>query len=149
MSSLEQYGKVFETDVLVVGGGLAGVNAAIAAAENGAKVTIVDKAAIERSGSMGGGIDHFAAYLETGEQWDTRQAYLAYAGKIARGAVNLKVIDEIYCRELAPAIERLARIGNPLTQPDGTYYRTQSLGQPGPYMVNFNGKHLKPRILIG
>lgn len=146
MSSLEQYGKVFETDVLVVGGGLAGVNAAIAAAENGAKVTIVDKAAIERSGSMGGGIDHFAAYLETGEQWDTREAYLAYAGKIARGAVNLRVIDKIYCGELPAAIERLARIGNPLTQPDGTYYRTQSLGQPGPYMINFNGKHLKPRL---
>ncbi|MCL5962429.1 MAG: FAD-dependent oxidoreductase [Chloroflexi bacterium] len=146
MPSLEKYGKVYETDVLVVGGGLAGVNAAIAAAEKGAKVIVVDKGAIERSGSMGGGIDHFQAYLESGEDWDTREAYLQYAGTVARGAVNLKVINQIYCRELPAAIERLARIGNPVTQPDGTYYRTRSLGMPGPYMVNFNGKHLKPRL---
>jgi len=146
VSSLEQYGRVFETDVLVVGGGLAGVNAAIAAAEKGSKVIVLDKAGIERSGSIGGGVDHFQAFLETGEPWDTREAYLEYAGRIARGAVNLKVINQIYCRELPAAIERLARVGNPVTQPDGTYYRTQSLGQPGPYMVNFNGKHLKPRL---
>mgnify|MGYP005849454387 CR=1 FL=1 len=146
MSSLERYGKVFETDVLVVGGGLAGVNAAIGAAEKGAKVLILDKAAIERSGSIGGGVDHFQAFLETGESWDTREAYLQYAGRIARGAVNLRIINEIYCKELPAAIERLERIGNPVTQPDGTYYRTQSLGQPGPYMINFNGKHLKPRL---
>ncbi len=146
MSSLERYGKVFETSVLVVGGGLAGVNAATAAAESGESVIVVDKAAIERSGSIGGGIDHFTAYLETGDEWDSREAYLGYATSIARGAVNLKVINEIFCRELPSAIERLARVGNPLTQPDGTYYRTQSLGQPGPYSINFNGKHLKPRL---
>ncbi|MBN1106198.1 MAG: FAD-binding protein, partial [Deltaproteobacteria bacterium] len=36
------------------------------------------------------------------------------------------------------------RIGNPLTQPDGTFYRTRSMGQPGTYWINFNGKRLKP-----
>jgi adenylylsulfate reductase subunit A len=38
----------------------------------------------------------------------------------------------------------MARIGNPLTQPDGAFYRTRSMGQPGPYWINFNGKKLKP-----
>ncbi len=135
-----------ETDVLIVGGGLAGLSAAIAAAERGARVAILEKAGIERSGAIGGGVDHFIAYLEAGEPWDTRDAYLRWIGTMARGAVDLRVHNAIYCRELKAAIERLARIGNPLTQPDGTYYRTAALGMPGPYAVNFNGKHLKPRL---
>ena len=34
----------------------------------------------------------------------------------------------------------------PLTRPDGTFYRTRSFGQPGPYFINFNGKRLKPAL---
>ena len=64
------------TDVLVIGGGLAGLNAAIAAAENGAEVLVLDKGGIARSGSIGGGVDHFFAYLNEGEPWDTREGYL-------------------------------------------------------------------------
>ncbi|MDO4459568.1 MAG: FAD-binding protein [Clostridia bacterium] len=46
-------------DVLVLGGGLAGVNAAIAAAERGKKVILVEKGATVRSGSAGSGFDHW------------------------------------------------------------------------------------------
>jgi len=41
----------FETDVLVVGGGLAGCRAAIEAAENGVETTIVDRGIIGRFGA--------------------------------------------------------------------------------------------------
>ena len=47
------------TDVLVLGGGLAGCFAAIGTARKGAKVTIVEKAATIRSGCAGGGMDHW------------------------------------------------------------------------------------------
>ena len=67
-----------KTDVVVMGGGLAGLNAAIAAAERGVRVVIMDKGKIERSGNIAGGVDHFMAYLETGEPWDTREAYLEF-----------------------------------------------------------------------
>jgi adenylylsulfate reductase, subunit A len=146
MSNVDSQTREFAADVLVVGGGLAGVNAAISAAERGARVLIADKGAIERSGSIAGGVDHFFAYLNTGEAWDTREAWLQYAGRIARGAVNLKVINKVFCGELDDSIERMARIGNPLTQPDGTFYRTQAMGMPGPLAINFNGKHLKPKL---
>ncbi|MBW1913183.1 MAG: FAD-dependent oxidoreductase, partial [Deltaproteobacteria bacterium] len=55
------YGKETEvdSDVLVLGGGLAGCHAAINAARTGAKVVIVDKGAVIRSGSGGAGIDHW------------------------------------------------------------------------------------------
>ncbi len=46
-------------DVLVLGGGLAGCNAAIAAAKAGKKVILVEKGATVRSGSAGSGFDHW------------------------------------------------------------------------------------------
>ncbi len=143
--NIEQFGEVFETDVLVVGGGLAGNNAAIGAAEKGAKVLIADKSSINRCGAIAGGVDHFMAYLGT-DSWDTREAYLEWVGKVARGAVNVSVQNAVFCRELDAAIERMDRIGCTLKQPNGTYYRTTSFSLPGPYMINFNGKHLKPLL---
>ncbi|MCL5962193.1 MAG: FAD-binding protein [Chloroflexi bacterium] len=143
---LEMEIQRYQADVLIVGGGLAGLNAAIGAAENGARVAVMDKATVERSGDIAGGVDHFLAFLEEGEEWDTREAFLEYVGRVAKGAVNLEVQDAVFCREVRPAIERMARIGNPLTQADGSFYRTQSMGAPGPYWINFNGKHLKPKL---
>ena len=46
-------------DVLVLGGGLAGCYAAIAAARKGKKVIVVEKGATERSGAAGSGFDHW------------------------------------------------------------------------------------------
>jgi adenylylsulfate reductase subunit A len=143
--AFEQLGETLETDVLIVGGGLAGNNAAIAAAERGARVLIADKSSIERCGAIAGGVDHFPAYLGT-DTWDTREAYLEWVGRIARGVVDLKIQNAVYCRELNAAMDRMERIGCTLKQADGTYYRTVSLGQPGPYFINFNGKQLKPLL---
>ncbi|MCL2391791.1 MAG: FAD-dependent oxidoreductase [Oscillospiraceae bacterium] len=46
-------------DVLIIGGGLAGAFAAITAAKRGARVVVLDKGAIVRSGAAGVGIDHW------------------------------------------------------------------------------------------
>lgn len=56
-----RYGKITHVyaDVLVVGGGLAGSCAAIAAARAGKKVAVADKAPIKRSGCGGAGMDHW------------------------------------------------------------------------------------------
>ncbi len=48
-----------ETDVLVLGGGIAGCWAAISAARNGAKVVILEKGDVKRSGAGGPGCDHW------------------------------------------------------------------------------------------
>ena len=52
-----------ETDVLVVGGGIAGLMAAISAAERGVDVTVAEKANTKRSGSGATGNDHFLCYI--------------------------------------------------------------------------------------
>ena len=56
-----RYGEETEvsSDVLIIGGGIAGCHAAINAAKKGAKVIIVDKAPVVRSGSGGAGVDHW------------------------------------------------------------------------------------------
>ena len=48
-----------ETDVLVIGGGVAGSMAGVMAARRGVKVAVIDKAPIEISGSGGAGLDHY------------------------------------------------------------------------------------------
>ena len=47
------------TDVLVLGGGIAGCHAAINAAKKGVNVVIVEKTATKRSGMGGAGVDHW------------------------------------------------------------------------------------------
>lgn len=55
--------KNLETDVLVIGGGIGGLMAAIGAAKIGVRVTLADKANTKRSGSGATGNDHFLCYL--------------------------------------------------------------------------------------
>lgn len=134
------------TDVLIIGGGVAGLNAALTAAEAGAQVVVTDKAVIERSGNIAGGVDHFLAYLNTGPEWDTKEAYLRCTWEVSQGAADLEVVDAVYCSELDNAFKRFAQVGVDLERPDGSYYRTQSYGHPGPWWINFNGKRLKPKL---
>ena len=51
--------KEVEADVLILGGGIAGCWAAISAARTGAKVVILEKADVRRSGAGGPGCDHW------------------------------------------------------------------------------------------
>jgi len=51
--------KEVNTDVLILGGGIAGCHAAISAAKRGATVAVVEKGAVIRSGSGGAGVDHW------------------------------------------------------------------------------------------
>jgi succinate dehydrogenase/fumarate reductase flavoprotein subunit len=48
-----------DTDVLIIGGGIAGCHAAINAVRQGARVTVVEKGPTKRSGMGGAGVDHW------------------------------------------------------------------------------------------
>ncbi|MBA7615819.1 Adenylylsulfate reductase subunit alpha [subsurface metagenome] len=58
-----RYGKEnkISADILVLGGGIAGCHAAINAAKRGARVVVVDKGPVIRSGAGGAGVDHWHA----------------------------------------------------------------------------------------
>ena len=55
------YGKINEivADVLVIGGGVAGMQAAISAARAGVKVAVLERGHAKRSGAGGAGVDHW------------------------------------------------------------------------------------------
>jgi succinate dehydrogenase/fumarate reductase flavoprotein subunit len=53
----------YSADVLIVGGGIGGLAAAIRARENNADVVVLEKANTERSGLAGSGIDHIQSYI--------------------------------------------------------------------------------------
>lgn len=55
--------EIQQCDVLIVGGGIAGLMAAISAAKQGVKVIVTEKANTRRSGSGATGCDHFFCYI--------------------------------------------------------------------------------------
>lgn len=65
--------NIVKCDVLIVGGGIGGLQAAITAAKNGADVVIAEKADTRRSGSGATGNDHFMCYIPEihGDDYDT------------------------------------------------------------------------------
>ncbi|MBW2028125.1 MAG: FAD-binding protein [Deltaproteobacteria bacterium] len=63
MGSIRMKRRFVEADVLCIGGGIAGLMAAIRAAEMGAKTVVAEKANTMFSGSGATGNDHFLCYL--------------------------------------------------------------------------------------
>ena len=55
--------EILDSDVLIEGGGVAGLMCAISAAQAGARVIVLEKAHAKRSGSGAGGNDHFNAFI--------------------------------------------------------------------------------------
>jgi succinate dehydrogenase/fumarate reductase flavoprotein subunit len=53
--------KEISTDILIIGGGIAGCHAAITAARRGARVAVLDKVSMKTSGGGGSGVDHWHA----------------------------------------------------------------------------------------
>ncbi|MGD0234327.1 MAG: FAD-binding protein [Syntrophorhabdales bacterium] len=63
MGKVEFKERHIETDVLCIGGGIAGLMGAIRAAEGGARVIVAEKSNVLYSGSGGMGNDHFMCYI--------------------------------------------------------------------------------------
>jgi thioredoxin reductase len=81
-SSVEH--QEMETDVLVIGGGLAGCFAAIKAREAGANVLLFDKSVLKRSGNTAFGLDHFPGVAYPGLTIDPSERSSAAACSVRR-----------------------------------------------------------------
>ncbi len=86
---------MLDTDVLVVGGGIAGCCTAAKAAEKSLKIILSEKAKTDRSGSSGQGIDHYGIFpregvtpLELVTRWEHAQSATNGDGRFARGIMR-------------------------------------------------------------
>jgi succinate dehydrogenase/fumarate reductase flavoprotein subunit len=140
-----------ETDVLVIGGGLAGCMAGIKASEYGLRVTIVEKANTVSSGCAGTGIDHVWGYIPPIHHkmgWTIEDLMEDHAQGIARGLINKELLhlvaNESYDRVLD--LEKF-----------GVNFRYEDSKNPGKFRIvhqfhsmpttfNFDGRDVKLKL---
>lgn len=140
-------GNVIESDVLVIGGGIAGCVAAVRAAESGASVVLVDKTrSVRRSGDAGRGLAFLTTYLDLGEPWDTPEVFAEWYCDIALGLVDMSVARPLGIEPLPAVCRFLEESGVPLRNADGEYERVGRMWTPGPIVLKFDGADIKPRL---
>ena len=143
-----------ETDVLVIGGGVAGTMAAIPALEAGLRVVICEKGRVlDHCGSIGCGVDHYLTVMDTGPEWDTPEFLLKHVPELTDYIVDMAVAGRVI-REMPRIFRKIESFGvNFRDRKTGDYYRLRSFGLPGTYHINFDGtdfkKHLGERVRKG
>jgi adenylylsulfate reductase subunit A len=134
----------YTCDVLIVGGGVAGCAAAVAANEGGANVIVVEKHNIYSSGDAGTGEDHFLAILGTAE-WDTAEEfYRSYLKGNRDFPGESKELIRKFAYELPDVTKRYEKMGMKFKDPKTQqYYRVEAFGEGHPYTVQFDGSNFK------
>jgi adenylylsulfate reductase subunit A len=131
--------NVIETDLLIIGGGTAGCLAAVEAREKypNLRVTIMEKAHIDRSGCLAGGMNAINAYLNPGETPESFTKYVRFdsCGLIREDLVlSMSELFE-YC------VKKVEKWGLPILCDDKGNYLPR-----GRWNIKINGESLKPII---
>ncbi len=107
-------------DVLVLGGGLAGCFAAIAAARKGKSVIVVEKGATERSGAAGTGFDHWESACTNPCSRVTAEE-IAEAYVLEQDGYSNGIGHYIECREGWDRLLDLAQMGGKIRDTDDEF----------------------------
>lgn len=139
--------RTIDTDLLVIGGGVAGSMAAIPALEAGLEVTICEKGRVlDNCGSVGCGVDHYLTVMEAGAEWDTPEFLLKHIPELTDGVVDMAVTSRVI-NEMPRILRKIEGMGVDFKDArTGDYSRHRSFGLPGAYHINFNGTDFKRRI---
>jgi succinate dehydrogenase/fumarate reductase flavoprotein subunit len=143
--------ETIETDVLVVGGGIAGCMAAIKAAEHDVEVLIAEKANTEHSGAAATGIDHFWAYIppvHSAMGWSLEDLLEDHASGYAAGMVNEDLLYLVASRSYERAMD-LERFGLRFRFDDSPFpggFRVVYQYHSVPSSFNFEGRDLKRKL---
>jgi len=122
-----------ETDVLVIGGGIAGCWAAISAARKGVRVAIVEKADTIRSGAGGPGCDHWCNAPANPlsnvdpDEWARHMAEPPYANGIG---------TQIQCREDWDTLLELEQMGGKIRDKEDEYVGAQGRDEKTKLMIS-------------
>jgi succinate dehydrogenase/fumarate reductase flavoprotein subunit len=134
-----------ETDMLCIGGGPAGLSAAIEACELGARVLVADKADTLRSGDAGMGNDHFRCYIPEVHGDDIEATIRDLAFTQAGGGRPHRFIKAFMERSFE-TVKRWEEWGIPMKY-EGRYEFAGHAypGRPR-YMLHYSGMNTKPQL---
>ena len=129
------------TDLLIVGGGMSACGAAVEAThwakQHGIKVTLVDKAAMDRSGAVGMGLSAINQYLGLASGENTCEDYVEYVRNDMMGISREDVVYDI-ARHVDSTVHLFEKWGLPIWKDEnGKYIRS------GRWQVMISGESYK------
>lgn len=133
-----------DCDVLVIGGGTAGTMAALTAAENGARVLLLEKAHVRHSGALAMGMDGVNNAVVPGKA--TPEDYVAEITRANDGIVNQRTIYQTATRGFA-MVQRLERYGVKFEKDEHGEYAVRRVHRSGSYVLPMpEGKDVKKAL---
>jgi len=129
------------TDVLIVGGGMSACGAAVEAAywakKNGVKVTLVDKAVMERSGAVAMGLSAINQYIGLKDGQNTVRDYVDYVRKDLMGITREDLVFNV-ARHVDSTVHLFEKWGLPIWKDENGAYVHE-----GRWQLMINGESYK------
>jgi len=130
-----------ETDLLILGGGMAACGAAVEAAfwakKNGLKVTLVDKAAVDRSGAVAMGLSAINQYVGLKDGQNTVKNYVDYVRNDLMGVARDDLVANI-ARHVDSSVHLFEKWGLPIWKDEEGNYVHE-----GRWQLMINGESYK------
>ncbi|MCP4845064.1 MAG: FAD-binding protein, partial [Actinomycetia bacterium] len=132
---------VVETDLLILGGGMAACGAAVEAAhwakKNDLKVTLVDKAAVDRSGAVAMGLSAINQYVGLRDGQNTVKNYVDYVRNDLMGVTREDLVADI-ARHVDSSVHLFEKWGLPIWKDEKGGYVHE-----GRWQLMINGESYK------
>jgi adenylylsulfate reductase subunit A len=130
-----------ETDLLILGGGMAACGAAVEAAywakQHGLKVTLVDKAAVDRSGAVAMGLSAINQYVGLRDGQNTVKDYVDYVRNDLMGVTREDLVADI-ARHVDSTVHLFEKWGLPIWKDEKGGYVHE-----GRWQLMINGESYK------
>jgi len=132
---------IIETDLLILGGGMAACGAAYEAShwakKHNLKVTVVDKAAMERSGAVAMGLSAINLYLGLAKGNNTVEDYVSYVKNDLMGIARADLVANI-ARHVDSSVHLFEKWGLPIWKDDKGNYVNE-----GRWQIMIHGESYK------
>ncbi len=132
---------VVETDLLILGGGMAACGAAVEAAywakQQGLKVTLVDKAAMDRSGAVAMGLSAINQYVGLRDGQNSVKDYVDYVRNDLMGVTREDLVADI-ARHVDSSVHLFEKWGLPIWKDEAGAYVHE-----GRWQLMINGESYK------
>src|SRR5512141_1267790 len=132
---------VVETDLLICGGGMAACGAAVETAhwakQHGLKVTLVDKAAVDRSGAVAMGLSAINLYVDLNGGKNTLRDYVDYVRNDLMGVTREDLVANI-ARHVDSTVHLFEKWGLPIWKDENGAYVHE-----GRWQLMINGESYK------